>query len=85
MKMELIEWVDSMGGNGWQPKEVYLEAAKETPMLCRSCGFLIYEDKERVALALSENFNAFNGQIIIPKVAITSRTPLNANARSNRR
>jgi hypothetical protein len=74
--IDLVIWVDSFGASGWQSREDYVESVKSTSMLCRSVGFIVFEDDTRLALALSENSSGYNADIVIPKVAIKERISL---------
>lgn len=61
----------------WSDKSEYDQRAKD-PMECRSVGFVVKEDADRVCLLQSESNTCFSEMITIPKLAITKRTVLEA-------
>lgn len=74
----LVEWIDSHGGNGWQPLDE-LSAAAE-PLRCRSVGWLLSRRNGMTVLAshisgeANENIRLFGkGDIAIPDKCITRR------------
>jgi len=75
----LIKWLDSQSDDGWM---FHKERKSIHPMIIRTIGFLIYENKKlvRIALSIGQNSNKtnkqFNGTIIIPKCCILKRKKL---------
>ena len=69
----LIKWIDSQSDDGWT---FYRERKYIYPFIARTMGFLIYENKKliRIALTIGQNTNKtnkqFNGTITIPKCSI---------------
>ena len=69
----VIEWEDSYGAHGgWQGIDDYTP----TLLICKSCGFKIYEDEKVVALAPNHappttyTPTQANGLMVIPKSCI---------------
>ena len=57
-----VEWEDSCSQGGWSK-----DHAKYTPAECRSIGYLLHRDKEKVVLAQSEDgLGKQNDSIVIP-------------------
>lgn len=78
MKKEIykIKWIDSQSDDGWS---FYKERSNMLPMIIHTVGYLIYENKTliRIALSLGQNNDKsnqqFNGTIAIPKCCILKR------------
>ena len=75
MKMVLVEWVDSFGCSpSWE--ELPQKGSKVTCMVCRSLGWLVYEDDKVIVVAphLSNEHDKCAvqacGEMTIPKVAV---------------
>lgn len=72
-KIYLIKWIDSQSDDGWT---FYRERKSIHPMIMKTIGFLIYESKRliRIALSVGQNSNKtnkqFNGTITIPRCSI---------------
>ena len=66
-----IEWEDPTVHDGWTDAEA---VTSRVPMQCKSCGFLVHEDKDylRLTLALSDA-NQIMDPFIIPKKLIKRR------------
>lgn len=78
--MEAVEWVDSglHIDEGWAPLDVYRSVAREWTGKVTTVGIPIYEDDERLVLALSrddERDHVFGAQLIA-KNCIVSRIVL---------
>lgn len=73
MEVRYIEWIDSMGGSGWEPLE---ETRKLRPMKAMTVGFVVEEGDDFVTILQSfderENGRHYgDNHICIPKFAIT--------------
>ena len=75
--VEIVDWIGSNMTTRWESKETYDSHAKD-PIECRSVGFVVHEDTDRVCLLQSESNVCFAEMITIPKLAITKRTVLEA-------
>lgn len=75
LRVEIVDWIDSNMRTRWDNKEIYLESSHDS-MACRSVGWVVREDQDRVCLLQSESDTCFAEMITIPKVAITKRTRL---------
>jgi hypothetical protein len=68
-----VKWFDSQSDDGWT---FYNKRKDIFPMIINTVGFLIYENKKLVRIALSYGQNSnkenkqFNETIIIPKCSI---------------
>ncbi|HUX57122.1 MAG TPA: hypothetical protein VMV77_09115 [Bacteroidales bacterium] len=71
-----IKWHDSQSDDGWT---FYKERKNVYPMIITTIGYLIYENKTmiRLAMSLGQNTNGynqqFNGTITIPKCCIIKK------------
>lgn len=78
--MEAVEWTDSglHIDEGWASLEVYRSVAKGWDGTVTTVGFLIYEDDERLVLALSRDHqrDCVYGAQLIAKGSIITRTNL---------
>lgn len=71
--MVLVEWVDSMGGQGWCDKE---DVADLEPCTCLTVGFLLREEPTHITLVQSQTGGMVDNYITIPKRSITARANL---------
>ena len=80
-----IEWIDSEteAKDGWQEIEKHKPRADPKDYV-KTAGFVVYEDKTFVSVALSidELNNHYNGCIDIPKVSIKKRRKINGQTKS---
>lgn len=76
MKMDLvlIDWVDAHGFNGWNKIEEVRENNKLFP--CKSVGWLIAKSKDSVTVASHIGGHNVDGDMSIPRRAITKMTVL---------
>lgn len=65
--MICIEWNDSQEINGWTT----LENCDSSLAKCKSIGFLVKLDKEKVILATTLSSNQFATRLIIPRKNIS--------------
>lgn len=76
-KIIYVEWNDSSSSNGWQNREdVANRVLKDKKyMLCRSVGFFVAENKEKLIICLSvDAWNVAGGDFMtIPKPCILKR------------
>lgn len=77
-EVRYIEWVDSMGGSGWEPLE---EMSTYKPMAIKTAGFVVAEGEDFVTVLQSYDERDkgrphADNVISIPKVAITSMRTL---------
>ena len=78
MKLILVEWIDSHGGQGWEP----LSELTGSLMLCRSVGWLSSEAKGHLVIVphlsgVNAGFRLFGrGDITIPRKCVTKITVL---------
>lgn len=73
MKMIYFEWADATGQAGWMDRETQ-RSFDWNPMLIKSIGILVREDKDSVTIchSLSEH-DHINGYITVPKGWIKKR------------
>ncbi len=80
LRMVEVCWVDSNSCDAWQSVEDTLATMRQS-MACRSIGYLLADDPDRVILVGNLNDT---GQVCasfaIPRVAITSLVNLSAEA-----
>ena len=78
--MEAVEWTDSglHIDEGWAHLDVYRSVAKEWDGTVTTVGFPIYEDDDRLVLALSRDHQRdhYFGAQLIAKASITKRYTL---------
>lgn len=70
MALEYIIWVDSQGSPGWRGKD---EAIINSPMYCRTAGFVVQENADKIEVVQSEGAMQVGNSILIPKCAILGR------------
>lgn len=82
--MEIVRvcWVDSNTWGGWHNIASSLEWAENAILDCESVGYLVYEDKEKIVLAMGLFYGkdddpalvaSFSELTTIPKFAITKK------------
>jgi len=80
----LVRWIDSASevGTAWNDLKVALRALKNSEyphdMMCETAGFVLWENDQAIAITLSMTHHECGPYILIPKVAILSKTPLHA-------
>lgn len=68
-KLVIVYWDDACSMEGWEPIEVYKEHG---PMSCRSVGFLLTSDSNRVTLSGTESEHGqLNQAMSIPRAWIS--------------
>lgn len=68
-KIVYVEWVDSVGHEGWRSLE---ELSDPPPLTCVSCGFLVRETEDVITVAASWSATGrFDETISIPWCAVT--------------
>ena len=68
MEIVEIEWLDSQAYSGWMPQKDMRDWNDE--LLCRSVGYLLREDKDRLVLVASESVHSFADGLSIPRVCV---------------
>jgi hypothetical protein len=71
--VEKIEWVDSSGRSGWDSNKTYLEYAETKDLTAVSIGFVIFESKDRIAIAQNLTESEMDFVMVIPTCAILRR------------
>lgn len=69
MKKVEVTWIDSTFVNhgSWTNK-----SEVDVPIMeCKTIGYLVVNNKERITICSSFNDNEYGGILIIPKVAVT--------------
>ena len=83
-----VEWIDSNTYHGWHSVADALGWAENGILDCESIGHLVYEDSDRIVLAMNLYFGednvpeivtSFGEVMIIPKTAIKTRTSIDWN------
>lgn len=76
MNIEIVDWVDSCSVDAWEQADI-----KRKPSMCRTVGFVVFEDEDCLSLASSMAYH--DGQpadccltMTIPKTAIRERATL---------
>jgi len=74
MKLEIIEWIDSMGVN---PLWTHISDMENHVCKCKSVGYIVQETNEFIVIAPNiadaENDPQVCGHMVIPKCAILKR------------
>ena len=74
MKVLKVEWIDSVGGSGWE----FLEEYKSEAARCITYGFLAKENDDSISIVQTFSHRTVNSKdqidndITIPKCSITS-------------
>lgn len=79
MKRVEVEWRDSMGTGRWENRKGLLERSSSKDwMNCRSCGYLLDKQSDRIILSLSltEDEESVDSTLTIPAEAVTKITLL---------
>lgn len=66
-RLVLVEWLDAVGGTrgGWKSAS---DAGRDLPAKCRSVGWVIHEDDERITIAPHfAHDRDVDGEITIPR------------------
>ena len=75
-----VEWIDSASWSSWRDVEWYVERAKKSEMLHRSCGYVLADNDDAIMLALSltdeedERDRMATEVMLIPRVAVIKVT-----------
>ena len=80
MKLIEVDWIDSNSQWGWTNIEKLTDDAKTKPLLCRSAGYLIADEDDRISLIQSMTWHekstsppaSGDSMITIPRVAIVT-------------
>lgn len=65
-KLVLVEWLDALAQGEWHEP-------KREELLCKTVGFVVYEDDQQIELAGTITDGMCNNSITIPKQMITKR------------
>ncbi len=65
-KLILIEWLDALAQGEWHE-------AKKEDLICKTIGFVVYEDEEQIELAGTITHGMCNNSITLPKRMILKR------------
>ena len=65
-KLILIEWLDALAQGEWHE-------AKREDLVCKTVGFVVYEDAEQIELAGTITHGMCNNSITLPKRMILKR------------
>jgi hypothetical protein len=65
-EVTVIEWLDAMAQGEWHEP-------KREDLLCKTAGFIVFEDKEQVEIAGTITDGMVNNSITIPKQMIIKR------------
>lgn len=65
-KLILIEWLDALAQGEWHE-------AKREDLICKTVGFVVYEDAEQIELAGTITHGMCNNSITLPKRMILKR------------
>lgn len=70
--LTIIEWEDSasLAGATWNTLE---DVSKQVPLVCKSVGWIVSEDKHCVRLAAHISGDDVGGDLCIPKSSIVKR------------
>lgn len=87
-----VEWIDSNSWDGWHSVTQSLEWARTGVSKCESVGYLVYEDKTKIVLAMNLFFGKdndpeivanFGDLMTIPKFAIIKRELIYSNEKAS--
>ena len=73
MKRIEVEWLDSESSMGWQTYNDADKFARDSIVVCKSTGYLFWEDAKVLVLVQSYNPENVSEIIKIPKFAIKKR------------
>lgn len=67
-----VKWVDCHGRDGWRDVAGMLDWGKSAKLVCESCGWLIFEGKDRIVIASHRDVECakVDSVWVIPKFAI---------------
>ena len=71
MKIEHIEWIDSVSHDGWKDKD-----DEYNLQIIRTVGFVICADNEKLVITSCSAEHHYGNVWVIPRVAILSRRVL---------
>lgn len=73
MKLVIVDWLDATGGtrNGWRSMKEMAVGALDS---CRSVGWLLVEDKDRLVVIPHISAEQGDGEIIIPRSWVSKIT-----------
>ncbi len=75
MKTVEVEWLDSRSHGGWSTVELYMQRMLDGGLACKSSGYLLDQNDERVVILQSQaESGSITDAIQIPRVAITKMT-----------
>ena len=79
MKLVEVDWIDSNCQWGWTKLDKLKDDAVSKSLLCRSVGYVVIDDSDRIALVQSlawadENASPASGDalLVIPRIAIVT-------------
>ena len=70
MKIVEVVWLDSQAHGGWTDKNEMQEWNGD--MLCKSVGYLVRKENDRIVLAMSESSTSLADGLTIPRACITN-------------
>lgn len=77
IQLYVVEWKDIQSDARWHEGEI----SKAEPARCITCGWLIFENEEKIILADSKAVDGeFGGLTIIPKGCVVARKRVSAKA-----
>lgn len=65
-KLVYIEWLDALAQGEWHEP-------KREDLLCKTIGFVVYEDEQQIEVAGTITEGMCNNSIVLPKQMITKR------------
>jgi len=65
-----VVWLDSQGREGWTDKKEMQEWNED--LLCKSVGYLLREENDRIILVMSESSTSLADGLTIPRACITN-------------
>ena len=68
MKIVEVVWLDSQGREGWTDKKE-MQTWNED-LLCKSVGYLLREENDRIILVMSESSTSLADGLTIPRACI---------------
>lgn len=74
MNPVMVEWIDSVGGGGWERPEEARRAAERETMRVTTLGYVLGDTDDYLLLCMSvmENNESVLAPLQIPKVAVLS-------------
>ena len=68
MKIVEVVWLDSQARGGWTDKNEMQEWNED--ILCKSVGYLVREENDRIVLVMSESSTSLADGLTIPRACI---------------